>query len=374
MKILIDCLHIRNKHTGIDFYSINLLREILKHDEHEYIILIDSRYNAIDFKEIYKQKSNIKIVKLFCKFPIIYLYPCFLIPFYLRFKKIDVYHGHFFLGPIKKAWCPSTKIVITVHDMFHKVVPDLVPKDMLWLMNNFSDKSVKQADAVIATSNQTKTDINHYLSINTDKISVIYQGSNKDISAYGINEDILTKYNLVKEMYFLSVGSFLPRKGYEDLINAFKLAIPQLPEGIKLLICGKFTEHTIELETKVKTLGLNERVTFLNYITDEELITLNSRALAFIFPSHYEGFGVPIVESMKMKCPIIARNSSSFKELIVPGVSGLLFDNENELVSSIIKLTANHELRKMLIENGLKRGDLFSWEKCGSETLKVLIT
>jgi glycosyltransferase involved in cell wall biosynthesis len=176
---------------------------------------------------------------------------------------------------------------------------------------------------------------------------------------------------ILNEKYLLYVGTIQPRKNIELLINAFKMLIEEGTE-LKLVIAGKKGWLYDEILNRAKALHIEDKVIFTGFIPDSEIADLYKNAQAFVLPSLYEGFGIPVLEAMYYGCPVIASNVSSIPEI---GADACLYFNPKdtvELKNKILELLGNDVLRRSLIKKGSERVENFSWEKCGKETLEVL--
>ena len=258
-------------------------------------------------------------------------------------------------------------IVVTIHDLsFHYYPNDFLKRD-LFKLKNWTKYSVKNAKKIIAVSQSTKQDLIRFYDISEDKIQVIYNGFEKNITNSQLDTKVIQK--IKKQSYILYVGTLQPRKNLERLIEAFSLV---KNKNLDLVIVGKRGWMFEEILEAPKKYGVSGRVKFLDSVSDEELPNLYRNALCFILPSLYEGFGLPILEAMKYGCPVLASNVSSLPE--AGGDAALYFDPENtgDIARSLESIIQNSELRKDLIKKGYQQVKKFSWEKSAKETLKVL--
>jgi len=373
MKIFFDCTFLRNRHTGVDVYFFNLVRNLLEIDkENEYTILVDKRYDIKYLSGEIKQYSNYTILRIYSPLPLQVLYSGFFIPFYLRFKKFDVYHNPYFFGPLLKFICPQTNIVITVHDLYHRTVPAMMNKYLNLVFRFFADNAIKKADNVIVISSQTQTDVIKYLNIPLNKLNLIYQALDNKFERIYAPTDNIEKFGLQKNKYILSVGKILPSKGFDDLVKAFGIFVNKYGiQNIKLVIAGMHVgTYVEEIKSLIESLHIEQGVIKLpGYVSDAEIYSLYADASIVVAPSHYEGFGFPILEGMKLGKPVIARNASSLIEIV--SNAGLLFNTVDELADDIYKILNDNSLRQSLIEKGFERLKDFSWIESARKTLTV---
>ncbi len=250
-------------------------------------------------------------------------------------------------------------IVITVHDLIHEIYykdfgfdKDFRPKK----------KIIERADQVICVSNATKQDLLKYYNINEKKISVIYHGKQKTIN----NKEC--EFKIIKP-YFLYLGSRKRYKNFRILLESFTLE-KNIFKDFEI-ICfggGKFLKEEKNLFQKLK---IREDQIKHYSGNDDVLYYLYKNAVALVYPSHYEGFGMPILEAMNLNCPVISSNTSSMPEVF--GDAALSFDPKNkiELLECLKSIAFDDKIKNKIIKNGKIRSELFSWEKCSKETLKV---
>jgi len=270
--------------------------------------------------------------------------------------------------------------IVTIHDLNPQTFPNffmgfsgLIKKYYSIFENKIA---LLKASKIIAISNNTKKElIEFYGEKYKDKIEVVYLGiDEKFILARKQNfyqtliDPLKNKYDF--EEYFLYVGNNRPHKNILLLLKAFKEFKSRNSNKIKLLLVGKFfNERFMNLQKELVELNLTEHV--INFTaTDDELISLYSNALAFIYISLSEGFGLPILEAMSLGTPVITSDRSSLKEI---GGNAALFVNPlniKDIVDAMEKILID-EIRMNLINNGLKRVSNFTWENCAIKTLKI---
>ncbi len=258
--------------------------------------------------------------------------------------------------------------VVTVHDLSYFYYPQEFLKKDLYQLMRWTGYSVKKASKVICVSQETKKDLIKYYKTPEEKIEVIYNGYEKRADkSIGLSK----KFKLKKVKYLLYVGTLQPRKNIQTLIRAFE-QFQKENLDFKLAIVGKKGWLYDEIFNLVKRLGLQDKVVFTGFVSDQELHGLYKNAFCFILPSFYEGFGIPMLEAMDRGLPVIAAGSSALPE--VGGDACLYFDpyTVGTLVRLLNRLKKDGALRKSMIEKGKKRIKLFSWKKSAAETLKVI--
>lgn len=271
--------------------------------------------------------------------------------------KFDVFHPTYYNSSFLKDLPGNKPFVLTVHDMIHELYYD---RQLECLHPETFHKSIliPRADHIIAISENTKKDILHfYPDIDKAKISVIYHG-NSIVSTQRLSK------RFVENKYILYVGG---RKYYKNFIWMLKVIAPLLVQENILLICaggGYFDDYE---QKNIEQCKLNNYVKHIEIDSDPVLQNLYEHAQFFIYPSQYEGFGIPILESFACKCPVVLSDSSSFPE--IAGNAGLFFKsgNSEDLLTQSNLLIDNNELRADLITKGITRLKDFSWEKTVNE-------
>lgn len=265
----------------------------------------------------------------------------------------------------------KSKVVITVHDLAFKSVKGAFTwKTTLW-KNFITDLSIKKAEKMIAITHFAKEEVQkHYKNINKDKISVVYNGFNDFSKEEIINENVNKKIlNLKSKDYILTVSTISPRKNIDGLIKAFNAIKEEV--DCNLVIAGKkgwLYESVFQL---VEDLNIQDRVIFTGGVNDDELKYLYKNAACFVYPSFYEGFGLPPLEAMSFGTPCVVSNVTSIPEVV--GNAGLCINPYSVSdLSDKIKTVINDEgVRQNLIQLGYERINLFSWEKCAEGTIEV---
>jgi len=277
----------------------------------------------------------------------------------IRKQQYDIFHPTYY-DPYFLKYIGSKPFVVTVYDMIHEKFKDMFPqKDKT---SHYKELLVKKAAKIIAISENTKKDIIDIFGIDESKIDVVYLGNSMLVKT-----NISLNFKL-PDKYILFVGN---RSGYKNFERFIKSISKILSEDRDLYaICaggGIFKNNEIYLLSELK---IKNKVLQYN-VNDEELAYLYRNALAFVFPSLYEGFGIPILEAFACGCPVVCSNSSSFPEIAEE--AAYYFDpySENSINYAIIKVSEDRKLRNELINKGYEKLKEFSWEKTAEQTKKV---
>ncbi len=259
--------------------------------------------------------------------------------------------------------------IVTIHDLIPVLYPDYVTKFFAIQARLYMPILLKKSKRIIAVSNSTKNDIIRRYSISPEKIDVIYEGVSNHFKVYAKSyvSNFRRHYGLGRP-FILFVGALEPKKNIETLIKAYYRAIKVIPD-LDLVIAGKKAWKYKSIFNVVNQLNLQKKVKFLNFIPYDELPLLYNAAELFVFPSLYEGFGLPPIEAMRCGVPVIVSNRSSLPEIV--GNNGVIVDplNFDQLSREIIKVLTDHELNRRLRLESIERSSLFTWENCSKATL-----
>lgn len=264
----------------------------------------------------------------------------------------------------------KNKVVITVHDLAFKSLKNVFTlKTALW-KSIMTGLSVKKADKIISITNFVKDEILKYYNVNSNKINVVYNGFNdfsKDsIELKNISDNILKFSN---KSYILTVSTISPRKNIDGLIKAFNLIKDKINGD--LVVAGKNGWMYEEVFEIVKNLNIEDRVIFTGGINDDELKFLYKNANVFIYPSFYEGFGLPPLEAMSYGIPCIVSNADSLLEVVSDAAFNINPHEIEEISDGIVKVFNDFELQEDIVNKGFKRIEKFSWEMCARNIVNL---
>jgi glycosyltransferase involved in cell wall biosynthesis len=379
MNIGIDARLLYNE-TGIGRYTRSLFFEFAQHDQQDdtYYLLYDKEFPG-PFEHLLGHNrddcvaslpSNFHLIAAHCKTRI--LWTNWYVPQLLRQQNMDVYHGvcNFEL-PVRKM----CRYVVTIHDLVPLFFPKLVPWKHLLFFKLFMKRAAKTADIIITDSKHSKQDIIHHLAVPEEKIRVIYLGykpRHKNDNEQRSLQDVLIHYGIVQP-YLLFVGVIEPKKNLERIVQAFSLLRQRIALGkkLQLVIVGGKGWFYKDLYQKVQELCLNKDIIFTGFVPDEDLPYLYTGAEVFVFPSIYEGFGLPVVEAMSYGVPVVTSNVSSLPEIV--GNTGILVDPKNPkaICEGIAEVFSDPQKQAQMRQNGPVQAQQFSWTRTAAETYKV---
>ena len=369
MRIAIDALLLKNRFSGVEVYIYNFIKEIQRLDSlNTYFIFVNDKLNP-DKDLLTKDNFIFRAIRN-TSWPLgRALYEQTVLPRELTRLKIDVFHSPGFILPLK---CPA-KSVITVHDLIFKICPETVLLHKRLYYNLFVRKSLNKASQIIAVSNNTKQDLIRLFGIPEEKIKVIcygldnyYRPLDKDLARNKIYEI----YGL-KDDFLLYTGRIEPRKNLGRLIKAYCRMKKEDNIKHKLVIAGSpgwLHRETLDLARRPE---FKNEIFFLGHVSSEQLLYLYNASSLFVYPSLYEGFGLPVIEAMACAVPVITSDNSSLKE--IAGDNALLVDpyDVKELIGAMRLLLKHDSSRNNLIDRGLVKIREFSWEKAAQETIAL---
>lgn len=377
MRIGIDCRMFAAHFTGIGRYTYELVKNLEKlsmTDEdasrHQYILFLnDPEYSAYtsespNFKKVlvnakhYSLKEQTKFLRILNK------------------EKLDIMHFTHFNAPIlyKKPF------VVTIHDLTHTLFPGRKMRGLPYRIayNAVVKSAVTKAKHIIAVSENTKQDLIKILQIPKEKITVVYEGVNAEYRRLFEQEKIealerLNKTFSITQPYLLYTGVHRYHKNLPRLIRAFD-KVSEKFKNLQLVITGKDDPLYPEAKQEVNRLHLQNRVIYTGLVSEEDLVALYNLSLTYVFPSLYEGFGLPILEAFACGTPVCASRSSSIPE-VASKENAIFFDptNEMDMAEAISTLVGDDQLQKELIKRGLLRIKDFSWEKMAKEILAMYV-
>jgi glycosyltransferase involved in cell wall biosynthesis len=355
VRIAIDARKLRD--YGIGTYVRNLLRHLsrLDHDT-EYVLIC----RAADCALVDEFGENFRAVAETA--PAYSLREQLRIPLDLRREGIDLFHApHYVLPPL--APC---KAVVTIHDCIHLRFPQYLPnrlayayaRSSLWFATHRSNR-------VLTVSEASKRDILRYYRVPEKKIDVIYNAIDERFGEIPTAEEVervRERYQL-NDPFVLYAGNIKPHKNLERLIEAFHTLRRDGPETVKLLIIGDEISKYAALRRAVHKYKLHKHVRFFGFVPDKTLAILYRLAGVFVFPSLYEGFGLPPLEAMASGTPVITSNVSSLPEVV--GDAALLIDpyDPDAIANAMRRVLTEPALREDLRQRGLMRVKEFSWDR-----------
>ncbi|MCO6489827.1 MAG: glycosyltransferase family 4 protein [Phaeodactylibacter sp.] len=354
---------------GLGRYTYEVARRLVEgHPEHEFLFFFDR-----PFDERFLFGKNVQAVVLAppARHPLLwYIWFEYSVNRALKKYKADV----FFSPDGYLSLRAETPTVMTVHDLAFEHFPEAIPFLVRRYYQHFTPMFCRRADHLLAVSAYTRADIQQQYGIEGAKITVCGNGCREGFRPLTEEEKKRTRAEYADgQPYFLYVGAVHPRKNTHRLIEAFGRFKARTGATVKLLIAGRFAWQTGPVKTAFEASAFQEDIRFLGFVPDEKLPQLVGGAFCFVYPSLFEGFGLPLLEAMHCDVPIISSGSSSLPE--VAGAAALLFDpQDTELLAAALQHIYKEEgLRHQLVEAGRLQRRKFSWERTAEAVYGSLV-
>jgi len=351
---------LKEEKTGTENYSWNLIQALAKVDKNNrYVCYFNSYPQILDISQPNISTKVIRAPRFWTQGRL--AFECFIRPPDILFVPAHTI-------PVIRR--PGLKTIVTIHDLGSEFLAEYHKFPQKLYLNWSTEFVAKNATHLIAVSESTKKDLSRSLKVPGKRVSVVYEGISTETFYPRESWEIKAakaKYG-VNKSYFLYVGTIQPRKNLVLLIQAFAKANLR---GVDLVLAGSRGWLTKEIYQAPEKFSIKDKVHFLGYVPDDDLSALYSGAKSLLFPSLYEGFGLPILEAFASRCPVLTSNQGATAE--VAGKAALLVNPKdvNDIAAKIKKLSTNEKLRNSLIAKGAERVKEFSWEKTAKETVKV---
>ena len=366
MRIAIDAHSVGTGLGGNESYATNLIEALAEIDQTNRYTLYVTKREAVE--RFGNRWSNFSVRSTLPHTPLIRI-PLTLSA-ELRRNPVDVLHVQFTAPPFSP--CP---VVVSIHDLSFEHLPQTFKWRSRKQLRITVRRTARQASKVIALSEYARNDIVNTYHVSPDKISVIPLAAGDHFRPIRDEEElqrVRQTYGIEGE-YMLSVGAIQPRKNLGRLVAAYSHLRGAKPEGKlpKLVLAGKCAWLYDETLRAIKELELSDSIILTGYVPDSDLPALYSGALCFIYPSYFEGFGLPPLEAMQCGVPVIVGDRTSLPEVV--GDAGLLVDpfDVDALAAAIEKVVSDSNLRAKLSVQGLARAKLFEWRETARQTLAV---
>lgn len=381
----INASFLRKPNTGIGQVTLNFLRELdnIQEKDVDFILYLEENLpKGFNIPKKFKKriflppwKRDDLIRKIWWEKR--------LLPKFIKKDKCDVL--------ISLYQCPTivpgdVKHMMLVHDIIPKIFPKYLNNYRKKHYQRLTEEAIGKADKIVAVSRKTEKDLIQHLKIEGEKIAVNYIDVDeiyKKKIPEANKQKILKRYKL-KPGYILSGGGMEVRKNVEGVIRAYKVLLEQnknlhfIPEMPLLVIYGKLLPDLWPLATDaeklIKELNLTGQARLLDMVPQKDLPTLFSEALLFVYPSHYEGFGMPVLEAMNVGTPVVTGKNSSLPEV---GGDAVLYCNSEDIhdIAMVIRnVLINKDLRETLSRRGEERAKIFSWDKFSKKILDIIRT
>lgn len=380
VKVLISTDPIKQPLTGIGRYTYELVKEYQQSN-----ILDDLKYlhknrvlNNFDVNLSLDTKpltSTLKIKKNVINFlknsPVADIYRK--ISFYKDKEIINkhsgyIYHGtNFFIPNIKN------KSISTFHDLSPFTMSHCIEKNKRIFLQKELKKTVERATFFITDTEHTRNELIDFFNIEPERVKSVHLACTQDYNIKDKNDVIshLACFNLNYKKYFLCVSTIEPRKNIEILLDSYSNLPRYIKDEYPLVLVGHPGWCSEQIHQKIRTLSFTDNVVYLKYVNEERLPYIYSGARCFIFPSLYEGFGLPILEAMSCGCPVISSNSSCLPEVGSTAAEYFSPTDTDQLTMLMQKFAEDDSYYEKFVHAGILRANDFSWKKCAMETIDI---
>ena len=372
MRIGIDCRTILNPHSGeragVGHYVDGLVSALIdRYPDAEFVLYFDYRVRDISGFA----RKNVKVKHFpFSQYGkyLSFGYSHMLITAYLLKEGLDILH-------VPAGSIPFTypkKVVYTVHDLAIFKHPEWFPSSFI-SRNVLVPQTIRKADAIIAVSASTAHDLKQLFNVPSKKVSIIHHGF--DVHKIPLKRranETIEKYKLPKR-YVLFVGTIEPRKNVEGLMRAFVALQEKNPAlaDVALVLAGQEGYHSEQVMQTLMALKTKRSIRYIGYVTHNEKVELLRHAAAFVFPSFYEGFGLPILEAMALGVPVVTSKTTSMPEIAERAALFIDPTNVADITRGLREVLTKPDVAKRLHEAGPKQAAKFSWQRCAEETMAV---
>ncbi|OGF27635.1 hypothetical protein A2331_04450 [Candidatus Falkowbacteria bacterium RIFOXYB2_FULL_34_18] len=355
---------------GLGRYTKEVVDRILDMDtKNEYVIFL-----GLDSFDIFNTK-NPKVKKVLVRARWYSVLEQIMMPYLILREKLDFMHFLHFNVPLI---CP-TKYIVTIHDLILTKFPTprastLSP--IFYKIKHLGYKmiiksGIKNAQKVIAVSCFTKQEIINQFSISNDKIVVTYEGVSNDLMKLKAGDKSMSLGYNIRVPFLLYVGNAYPHKNLGGLVNIFSKIRKKYPD-LSLVLVGKEDYFYKRLKTYVKDRDFTN-IIFTGYVSDQDLAKIYSKALAYIFSSFCEGFGLPPLEAMNHGVPVLSSNKTCMPEILEDAALYFNPDKESDAIQKIIEIMENKDLREKLKIKGFAQVKKYSWDKCARQTFEIYV-
>lgn len=355
MKVIINAILSYENPRGVGVYIDNIIKNLVENNkQNQYVVYYGKwMYNGYNFTKL--KHDNLQLIEVDIRNNKITrnLYQLIKFPFMILKHKPDLLH----IPDTSPVLFKTTKIVSTIHDLAEFDCKEKYSNIQVFFRRLIVKLQAKYSDKIITVSEYSKNSMIKNIGVESSKIKVVYNGVDIDKFKPVNTSRILLQYGIIKDKYILFVGEIEKTKNVGSIIKCLK----KINSEYKYVVCGRRGNDFKEVENVVSEFKMKDRVIFTDYVSSEGLLELYSNAFCFVFPSSFEGFGLPLLEAMSMGIPVISSNKSCLPE--VGGDSVLYFnpDNYSEFYEVFNKLNSDSSFRKDLILSGYRQIKKFNW-------------
>ncbi|PNH90079.1 glycosyltransferase family 4 protein [Vibrio diazotrophicus] len=386
-KLLINITPIRKPLTGIGYYTLNILRELLRKDtdviglqngrsvdKQQLQALTDSFLIETEHQQSQKKSIKRSVVELIRSIPGSYQVKNILLSFRAK-RSLARFaaQNYVYFEPSFIPFDYNGRTITTVHDLSFISYPQFHPETRVAYLTSKIGSSIDKSDHVIVDSDYILQEMHQYYPSSLNKSSTVYLGVDQLFRPYSASEcaAINARLGLKYQQFILSVATLEPRKNLKRLVLAYKRMPAEIRDEHPLVLVGDHGWKNAELLAETKELIENKQLIFTGYLSDNDLKRLYASAMIFAYPSLYEGFGLPVVEAMASGVPVITSSRGATAE--IADDSAVLVDPEdvNDISQAMVNLVCRPEQRKILSASGIEFVGRYQWSKTVENILEI---
>lgn len=359
MVIAVNTRFLVNELEGCGYFIYGLFKTLVKkHPEHQFYFLFDRPF---DNEYIFADNVQAITISPPARHPVLWKYWYDVkIPLALKKIKADV-----FVSP--DGYCSLASRLpqcLVVHDLGFLYHPDAYKKSHVSFLKRNIPRFLRKAKTIVTVSQFSKNDIVKQYKIKPEKIDVVYNGVKNVFqpASFEVRSAVREKFTEGKE-YFIYVGAIQPRKNLINLLKAFSIFKKRLQSNIKLVIAGRLAWKNEAFLQLMKTYKYRSDVVLTGYLPETELVTVLGSAYALVYPSLFEGFGVPVIEAMKCEVPVLTSEKTSMEEAAADAALYFNANDHIDIADKMMLIYKDENLRKQLIEKGKLNAEKYNWEK-----------
>ena len=364
MRIAFDGTTLRPGRTGVGYYTEHLLHHLAREGRDEEIVVVSNRTVATDAP----LAPRVRVVSSSWRVPrLVWMQTS--VPRLLRRLQADV--AHFTNGMVPIASPVPT--VVTIHDMSLTLYPRYHPPRRVLLNRPLVDLAARRADAIITVSQSAKRDIMRVYGVPSDRVHVVHEAAAPAFGRVADRSELerVRQRHGLADRFVLSVGTIEPRKNLPKLIEGFARRHKSGDLPHQLVCVGPYGWLSGDIEERIDRLQIGDAIRFTGYVPFEDLPAIYSLAEMFVFPSLYEGFGLPVIESMASGTPVITGQVAALDEVAAGASEQVERLDAESLGEAMVTLARDPDRRRHLTALGFERARAFSWERAARETLEV---
>lgn len=350
---------------GIGTYVRNLVRSLAAIDSENHYVLLTKPADKESLRDL---PGNFEVATETS--PVYSVRELVSLSWQLYRRKLDLYHSTHYVLP---AWVQS-KVVVTIHDIIHLLYPEFLPSNLAFLYaQRMIRRSLTRGDRIVAVSHNTRSDLMHHFDVDGRKIQVVHNGV-EDVFRKPLPPEDLARWLRdlgISPPYLLFVGNPKPHKNLDNVVKAYARARRLAQFDAPLICVGHRDGSEFKIRQRAEYLGVGDRVRLLGHVAQEALPAIYQGATLFLYPTLYEGFGLPVIEAMASGVPVITSNTSALKE-IAEGYADLVDPLDIDGMAKAISLAmGDSERRASFAQRGLRRAEEFRWDRAAKKTLEI---